>query len=101
MATTTTPTQAALVSPQQITMTTPSVSAYQYLVAWGVIFLILALINRSRIGHAAIYYTLVLAIVLLIVTQADAITSLLTPIIPHNNGSEPVNNPPEGATQTQ
>lgn len=85
------PTAQALSGAQTVTMTQTSdqtvSSAYRYMIAWLVIFVILFLLNRSRLGHAAIYYTLVLALVLLFITQAGAISSLVGPLQPGGSSS--------------
>lgn len=54
-------------------------SAIAYIVAWTIVFLILALFNRSRVGHAIIYYLLALALFVLLVVNYQAIVSLIAP----------------------
>ena len=55
-------------------------SAYGIVVAWIVFLALLALIAQSDVGERIIYMFLVLAIVLLVLTQYHAIASLLKPI---------------------
>ena len=52
---------------------------YAWLVAWGVLIAILTLANRTRIGHAAIYYGLVLLLFFVIVSNYRFITTALAP----------------------
>lgn len=59
--------------------TTGPATAYAWLLAWLLVILVLALANRTRIGHTLIYYALVLALVFLIVTQAQWFAAALAP----------------------
>ena len=52
---------------------------YAWLVAWGVLIAILTLANRTRLGHAAIYYGLVLLLFFVIVSNYRFITTALAP----------------------
>jgi hypothetical protein len=54
-------------------------SMVQYLVAWTIVLLLAIILNRTRWGHALIYYALVLALALLLVTNYAALTALLAP----------------------
>lgn len=56
--------------------------AYRYMIAWLLIFVVLVLLNKTKMGHTVIYYTLVLAILLLLLTQYQAIASILAPLQP-------------------
>lgn len=58
---------------------TPAPSAYAWLLAWAVVLATLALINRSRIGHAAIYYALCLMLFFVIVSNYRFIATSLAP----------------------
>lgn len=60
--------------------TTGPATAFSWLLAWVLVILILVLFNRTRIGHTAIYYALVLAIFFLIVTQAQWFANALAPL---------------------
>lgn len=55
-------------------------SAYGIVVAWILVLAVLALIAQTQAGARLIYGVLFLAIVLLVLTQYQAITSLLKPI---------------------
>lgn len=52
---------------------------YAWLVAWGVMLAILTLANRTRVGHAAIYYGLLLLLFFVIVSNYRFITTALAP----------------------
>jgi uncharacterized membrane protein YgcG len=54
-------------------------SLLRWLLAWIVIGAFLALLNRSRWGHTIIYYSLILCIVLLALTQYQWISWALQP----------------------
>jgi hypothetical protein len=54
-------------------------SAYRYLAAWTVILVVLFLMAKTKIGYTAIYYVLVLAIVFLLITQYQAIQTVIAP----------------------
>lgn len=59
---------------------TDNLSAFRYLAAWAVALVLLALINRSHLGHAIIYYLLVLALATLVLTESLRINELLLPL---------------------
>ena len=54
-------------------------SAYAWLLAWGVLLATLALINRTKLGHAAIYYGLVLMLVFVILSNYRFVQTALNP----------------------
>ena len=54
-------------------------SAYSWLIAWGVLLAALTLINRTKLGHAAIYYGLVLMLVFVILSNYRFIQTSLAP----------------------
>lgn len=54
-------------------------NAYAWLLAWGVILAFLTLVNRTRIGHAAIYYGLLLMLFFVIVSNYRFIATSLAP----------------------
>lgn len=60
--------------------TSPSVETLRFVIAWAVVLMLLGLLNRSRLGHTAIYYALALMIFLLVVTQYRWFANVLTPI---------------------
>lgn len=65
-------------------------TAYRYIAAWTLVLIALFLLTKSRLGYAAVYYTLLLAIVLLFVTQYQAIASILAPVsqgVPQGNAA--------------
>lgn len=55
-------------------------NAYRILLAWAVVLMLVGLANQSRVGHATIYYLLVLALLLLVVTQYRWFATVLAPI---------------------
>ena len=55
-------------------------TTYQWLIAWAIMLVLLNLINRTRIGHVTIYYSLWLMLLFLIVTQYQFIASALAPL---------------------
>lgn len=57
----------------------PAVSGYAWLLAWGTLAVILTLINRTRLGHAVIYYGLVLLIVFILLSNYRFIANALLP----------------------
>lgn len=61
-------------------------SAYAWLLAWGVLLATLTLINRTRLGHAAIYYGLVLMLFFVIVSNYRFVATALAPFntLPQN-----------------
>ena len=56
-----------------------SYPTYRWLLAWAVLILVLFLLNKSRIGHLIIYYSLVLMLLFLIVTQYKWFVGVLAP----------------------
>jgi hypothetical protein len=66
-------------------------SALRWLLAWGVLLILLSFVNRTRIGHALLYYGLALLIVFLVVTQYQWFSWALRPIgapVPQTTDSE-------------
>jgi hypothetical protein len=62
------------------TAATPGAYTFRWLLAWGVFLVILSLVNRTRVGHVTIYYLLVLALLLLLVTQFGWLSQVLQPV---------------------
>ena len=54
-------------------------SAYAWLLAWAVLLATLTLINRTKLGHAAIYYGLVLMLVFVILSNYRFVQTALNP----------------------
>lgn len=52
---------------------------YAWLVAWGVLIAILTLLNRTRLGHTAIYYGLILTLFFIVVSNYRFISTALAP----------------------
>ncbi len=52
---------------------------YKFVASWILIIVILSLANRSRIGHVIIYYTLLLVILFILVTEYRQLAPLLIP----------------------
>jgi hypothetical protein len=50
---------------------------FTFVVGWGLMIVILTFLNRTRLGHAAIYYSLTLFILFIIVTQYKKLAPLL------------------------
>lgn len=71
------------VNPPKADSTANDVSAYRWVLAFSVIGLILFLISKWKVGYILIYYLAALALTFLLLTQYQAITTLLAPF---NNG---------------
>src|SRR6185437_10222679 len=56
-----------------------NVSAYSWLLAWGVLLAVVTLINKTRIGHAAIYYALLLTLFFVVLSNYRFIQTALIP----------------------
>lgn len=56
-----------------------NVSAYSWLLAWGVLLAVVTLINKTRIGHAAIYYALLLMLFFVVLSNYRFIQTALVP----------------------
>lgn len=56
------------------------VPAYAYLLAWFMLGVILTLLNRTKLGHAVIYYCLILLIFFVLVSNYRFIASSLRPL---------------------
>lgn len=54
-------------------------SPFQWLMAWAVLLIVLALLAQTDLGYLAIYYALALAILFLIVTQYKWFAGVLAP----------------------
>lgn len=55
-------------------------STYQWIVAWVLLIILGAMASQTVIGHTIIYYSLVLMLVFLLVTQYQFIASAFAPI---------------------
>lgn len=55
-------------------------SAWKYVLAYTIIIATLVLISKSRVGYTAIYYSLVLCLLFLFVTQARFIYNAILPV---------------------
>lgn len=55
-------------------------TTYQWLVAWLLLIVLLAVAAQTEIGHTVIYYALVLILVFLLVTQYQFVAGGLAPI---------------------
>lgn len=53
---------------------------FNFILGWAVMIAILTLINRTRIGHVIIYYSLLLAILLILVTEYKKLAPLVAGI---------------------
>ena len=53
---------------------------FNWLVGWFLILLVLILFNKTRLGHVLIYYSLMLIILLILVTQYQTIVPYLSSI---------------------
>jgi hypothetical protein len=54
--------------------------AFNFLLGWALMIVLLSLINRMRLGHVVIYYSLLLAIMLILVTEYKKLAPLLSGI---------------------
>lgn len=54
-------------------------TAYHWLAAWAALILLLMALNQTETGHVAIYYSLVLLLLLVFAVQYQAISDLLSP----------------------
>lgn len=69
-----------LAAPAGAAKVADAVQAYRVLLAWAVVLILVGIANQSRVGHAAVYYLLILALFLLIVTQYRWFATVLAPI---------------------
>lgn len=53
---------------------------YRWVLAWALVLILAGALNRTRAGHAALYYALSLALVFLLVTQYKWFARALSPI---------------------
>ena len=58
---------------------TDSVSAYRWVIAWAVLGIILVLIARWKVGYTILYYLALLVLIVIVLTQYQAISGLLSP----------------------
>lgn len=55
-------------------------NVFNFVLGWGLMIVLLTLINRTRLGHVIIYYSLLLAIMLILVTEYKKLAPLLSGI---------------------
>lgn len=55
-------------------------AAYRWLLAWALMILMLGVVSKTRLGHVIIYYSLLLSIVFVLVTQYRFIAQALSPL---------------------
>lgn len=64
---------------------TPTGSGYTFILGYIFVILIFSIVGRTRIGYVAIYYALLLVIILLFVTQAQFIADAISNFNPLGN----------------
>jgi|SRR5581483_655251 hypothetical protein len=62
------------------TPTDVSGKTYAFIASWLVLILLLTLISRTRVGYVIVYYSLLLMILVVLVTEYKQIAPLLTPM---------------------
>jgi hypothetical protein len=55
-------------------------NTFRWLVGWAVVIVLASLANRTRFGHAFLYYSLALMLIFLVVTQYRFIIAALGPV---------------------
>lgn len=60
--------------------TTQGTPAYQWVLAWLIVIGLLAVTSQTALGHVLIYYTLLLFLLFLVLTQYQFIAQSLAPI---------------------
>jgi hypothetical protein len=55
------------------------ISAYRWVIAWVVLGLLLLAFSKLKVGYTIIYYLAVLTLLILILTQYQAISAALSP----------------------
>lgn len=78
------------------TVASNDTSTVQFIAAWGIFLLLMVLLNRTRWGHAIIYYTLALAMLLLFLVNYRAVGAILAPV--SQGGGEPMDTVPSDTT---
>lgn len=58
----------------------PIESGYKYILAYGIMIGLAVLATKTRAGYTVVYYLLVLALLLILVTQSQFIADALKPI---------------------
>jgi hypothetical protein len=66
---------------------------FRFVVSWVLFIALLTLANRSRLGHVIIYYSLLLAILLILVAEYKQITPYLTGIQTIGQLDQPAGSP--------
>ena len=61
-----------------------TVAMYKWIIAWIFIVLIFMLMNRTKLGHVLVYYSLLLLLAFTLVTQYQWVNDLLSPLFPQN-----------------
>lgn len=54
-------------------------TSFQWIMAWLILFILLAFFNKTRIGHLVLYYALVLMILFILVSNAGWFANILAP----------------------
>lgn len=72
-----TPIPPSVASQQGLQVRNPD--AFQWVLAWAVLIVVLALLNKSRVGHTVIYYALLLVVITLVLSNYRFIVSALSP----------------------
>ena len=70
---------------------TESGSGFTYILAYTVAIAIMVMISKTRIGYIAIYYSLSLALMFLVVTQSQFIANALAPLEVAGTSSSDIN----------
>jgi len=82
-------------------------SSFQWIVAWLVLLILLALLNRTKFGHVLIYYSLVVMLIFLLVTNYKWFAGVMAPfrtltpaLNPAGAAGGPASSPPASASST-
>jgi hypothetical protein len=71
----------------------------QYVIAWSLVLILVLLLNRTKWGHALIYYGLALSLLILVLANYRSITELLAPASqPSSDDEAPVPEAPGDAS---
>jgi hypothetical protein len=66
---------------------TKDTSGYQWILAYGIVIMIISFIMKFKAGYTAIYYCLVLSCLLMFIIDSKFIIAGLAPLLPANGQS--------------
>lgn len=71
-------TQPLSTAPPTSTGADTEAATYQFVLGWVLMIVLLVFVNKTKLGHVAIYYSLILLIMLILLVETNEIAPILS-----------------------